>query len=83
MWGAVGAMVAVPLLILLYTFGQRIPALSPLASMIGPTEGESDDDKDAEEDADAEAETEEMPQAKPASALDPGAPLPPRLAGSI
>ena len=44
MWGAVGAMIAVPLLILLYTFGQRIPVLSPLASLIGPTAGDLDED---------------------------------------
>lgn len=70
-WGAVGAMVAVPLLILLYTFGQRIPALSPLASMIGPTEGESDDEDEAEEE----------PQAEPAARVDPSAPPPPPLLG--
>jgi predicted PurR-regulated permease PerM len=46
MWGAVGAMIAVPLLILLYTFGQHIPVLSPLASWIGPTEGDVDDEID-------------------------------------
>ncbi|MGH7004251.1 MAG: AI-2E family transporter, partial [Alphaproteobacteria bacterium] len=51
-WGAVGAMVAVPILILLYTFGQRIPLLSPLASLIGPTDA---DLKAAEEDDAAEA----------------------------
>ena len=48
MWGAVGAMVAVPILILLYTFGKHIPALSPLAAMIGPTEGADEDDDDTE-----------------------------------
>ena len=51
MWGAVGAMIAVPLLILLYTFGQHIPVLSLLASLIGPTAGdigdEADDDGDS------------------------------------
>lgn len=52
MWGAVGAMIAVPLLILLYTFGQRIPVLSPLVSLIGPTEGDLDDGLD-DDDADA------------------------------
>jgi predicted PurR-regulated permease PerM len=46
MWGAVGAMIAVPLLILLYTFGQHIPVLSPLATLIGPTEGDEIDDVD-------------------------------------
>ena len=47
MWGVVGAMIAVPLLILLYTFGQHIPVLSPLASLIGPTEGDvGDEDED-------------------------------------
>jgi len=46
MWGAVGAMIAVPLLILLYTFGQHIPVLSPLATLIGPTEGDVDDEID-------------------------------------
>ena len=51
-WGPVGAMVAVPILILLYTFGQRIPLLSPLASMIGPTDA---DLQDAREDEAAEA----------------------------
>jgi len=49
-WGAVGAMVAVPTLILLYTFGQRIPFLSPLASLIGPPDA---DLKEAEEEAEA------------------------------
>ena len=44
MWGVVGAMIAVPLLILLYTFGQHIPVLSLLASVIGPTGGEADDE---------------------------------------
>jgi predicted PurR-regulated permease PerM len=46
MWGAVGAMVAVPILILLYTFGKHIPALSPIAAMIGPTEGADDEDEE-------------------------------------
>jgi predicted PurR-regulated permease PerM len=46
MWGVVGAMIAVPLLILLYTFGQHIPVLSPLATLIGPTEGDVDDEID-------------------------------------
>jgi predicted PurR-regulated permease PerM len=46
MWGAVGAMIAVPLLILLYTFGQHIPVLSPLATLIGPTEGDVGDEID-------------------------------------
>jgi predicted PurR-regulated permease PerM len=46
MWGAVGAMVAVPILILLYTFGKHIPALSPIAAMIGPTEGPDDEDEE-------------------------------------
>jgi predicted PurR-regulated permease PerM len=46
MWGAIGAMIAVPLLILLYTFGQHIPVLSLLASLIGPTEGDPGDDAD-------------------------------------
>lgn len=50
MWGAVGAMVAVPILILLYTFGQRIPALSPLARLIGP-EGEAGEDEEKDEKA--------------------------------
>jgi hypothetical protein len=45
-WGAVGAMIAVPLLILLYTFGQHIPVLSPLATLVGPTEGDVDDEID-------------------------------------
>lgn len=46
MWGAVGAMIAVPLLILLYTFGQHIPVLSPLSALIGPTEGDVGDETD-------------------------------------
>jgi predicted PurR-regulated permease PerM len=46
MWGAVGAMIAVPLLILLYTFGQHIPVLSPLATLIGPTEGDEIEEVD-------------------------------------
>jgi predicted PurR-regulated permease PerM len=54
MWGAVGAMVAVPILILLYTFGKHIPALSPLAAMIGPTEG-------IDEDEEAKTPAEEAP----------------------
>lgn len=53
MWGAVGAMVAVPILILLYTFGKHIPALSPLAAMIGPTEGIEEDEEEAEKKASA------------------------------
>jgi predicted PurR-regulated permease PerM len=62
MWGAVGAMVAVPILILLYTFGKHIPALSPLAAMIGPTEGlEEDDEKD-----------EKKPKDEPAGGAVPG-----------
>ena len=60
MWGAVGAMVAVPLLILLYTFGQRIPALSPLASIIGPIQGEFDEEKEEEK---ARAESSKKPPA--------------------
>jgi predicted PurR-regulated permease PerM len=44
--GVVGAMIAVPLLILLYTFGQHIPVLSLLASAIGPTEGDIGDEDD-------------------------------------
>ena len=89
MWGAVGAMVAVPLLILLYTFGQRIPALSPLASMIGPTEGESDDDDkdadavEAEANAEAKAEAREILPTNPAAALDPGAPTEPRARANV
>jgi predicted PurR-regulated permease PerM len=62
MWGAVGAMVAVPILILLYTFGKHIPALSPLAAMIGPTEGlEEDEEKD-----------EKKPKGEPAGGAVPG-----------
>ncbi len=49
MWGAVGAMVAVPILILLYTFGQHIPALSLLASLIGPVEGVEDEEENGKE----------------------------------
>jgi predicted PurR-regulated permease PerM len=48
MWGAVGAMIAVPLLILFYTFGQHIPVLAPLASWIGPTEGDVPDENEDE-----------------------------------
>lgn len=48
MWGAVGAMIAVPLLILFYTFGQHIPVLAPLASWIGPTEGDVADETEEE-----------------------------------
>lgn len=59
-WGAVGAMVAVPILILLFTFGQRIPLLSPLASLIGPPDA---DLKEAEE----AAETKES--AEPATTI--------------
>jgi hypothetical protein len=39
----------VPLLILLYTFGQHIPVLSPLASLIGPTEGDASDADEEDE----------------------------------
>ena len=69
MWGAVGAMVAVPLLILLYTFGQRIPALSPLMSMIGPIEGEFDEEKEQEK-AEREAAAASTPLER-AKALPP------------
>jgi predicted PurR-regulated permease PerM len=51
MWGAVGAMIAVPLLILFYTFGQHIPVLAPLASWIGPTEGDVGDEVEEEAEA--------------------------------
>jgi predicted PurR-regulated permease PerM len=82
MWGAVGAMVAVPILILLYTFGKHIPALSPLAAMIGPTEGDTDeDDDDKKEAADAAAGVKAAEIARPAAADgDPGLP---RTAGAL
>lgn len=68
MWGAVGAMVAVPVLILLYTFGQHIPVLAPLARWIGPTEGIDEDEEDADE---------AKPAAATATAPAPEAPAPP------
>lgn len=68
MWGAVGAMVAVPILILLYTFGKHIPALSPLAAMIGPTEGLDEEDEAAETKADRkDVAAAEKAQGQPAS----------------
>lgn len=67
LWGVVGAMIAVPLLILLYTFGQHIPVLSPLASLIGPTEGE------VAEEAAAAAETP-APEVPAPEATAPAAP---------
>ena len=62
MWGAVGAMIAVPLLILVYTFGQHIPVLSPLASLIGPTEGDVDDDLDSDDVGSERASAEAAPK---------------------
>ena len=67
MWGVVGAMIAVPLLILLYTFGQHIPVLSLLASLIGPTEGDVGDEDD--EDGAAQPVGSDPAPAEPAHAL--------------
>lgn len=82
MWGAVGAMVAVPILILLYTFGKHIPALSPLAAMIGPTEGlDEDEDKDKDEAAAQKADRKDVAAAEKAAGEDartrPTEPAPP------
>jgi predicted PurR-regulated permease PerM len=71
MWGAVGAMIAVPLLILLYTFGQHIPVLSPLATLIGPTEGDADDEIDEVGESNAQASDPESVQAAAAPSIDP------------
>jgi predicted PurR-regulated permease PerM len=70
-WGAVGAMVAVPILILLYTFGQRIPLLSPLAALIGPPDA---DLKEAEEEDEpgGQAEREKKPESAPEQAATVG-----------
>jgi predicted PurR-regulated permease PerM len=74
MWGAVGAMVAVPILILLYTFGKHIPALSPLAAMIGPTEG-TDEDQEEEE---SKTDRKDVAEAEAAKPDDPAGRIKPR-----
>jgi predicted PurR-regulated permease PerM len=71
MWGAVGAMIAVPLLILLYTFGQHIPVLSPLATLIGPTEGDVGDEIDESGDSHADSPDAASVQAAATSSTTP------------
>lgn len=73
LWGVVGAMIAVPLLILLYTFGQHIPVLSPLASLIGPTEGETQEEAAPAETPGADIAAEPAAAAPATPALSPAA----------